>query len=471
MANVGFLSPGTSEIVLAAHIEVLTRASAKTGVVNGNAITPTEPESMDLTVDAGRIRIAGTPDDVDLGTVSISSSHATLSRIDIIYRDVAGAVQVAAGAAAAIEDLKGLGNWRQYTSPAPPASIPPGAILGAVFVLAGVEAISAADIWEFAGPVDDLILAATNPGVDSAPLSEKAAVATFVKVAEKGAASGVATLSAGALVNQDPASKGQASGVASLNASSKVVEDPANATETPTASKIPIADETGKLADGWIPEIEAGSAFWTDMPGTPTRASDSQFTITDAGNANLYDKMVPKGTILKWEKSGGGFQTAMVILAAYAADAVTIDICGNDLAAGFTDMKFCMLPAEEDTFIVPGTLPGNTATTDIGKTIYAKQDLLIFGAQVRYKTAPTTTKGVWDINDDATSIFTTKPEIAASATLGVIQLCDCVLDTATTVVAKDSAITLDYDSGHATTPGANAYVTIWWMPECWRYRA
>lgn len=44
---------------------------------------------------------------------------------------------------------------------------------------------------------------------------------------------------------------GGASGIASLNASSKVVEDPANATATATASKIPIADISGKL-DEWI---------------------------------------------------------------------------------------------------------------------------------------------------------------------------------------------------------------------------
>lgn len=47
------------------------------------------------------------------------------------------------------------------------------------------------------------------------------------------------------------ASKAQASGVASLDASSLVVQNPVNATVTPTASKIPIADGSGKLAAGW----------------------------------------------------------------------------------------------------------------------------------------------------------------------------------------------------------------------------
>ncbi len=52
-------------------------------------------------------------------------------------------------------------------------------------------------------------------------------------------------------VYQKESEKGAASGYASLNASSLVSENPANATATPTASKIPIADGSGKL-DGWI---------------------------------------------------------------------------------------------------------------------------------------------------------------------------------------------------------------------------
>ena len=56
-----------------------------------------------------------------------------------------------------------------------------------------------------------------------------------------------------------------ASGYAGLDASSKVIKDPANATATPTASKIPIADAGGKLAAGWIQEVLA-YADLTDDP-------------------------------------------------------------------------------------------------------------------------------------------------------------------------------------------------------------
>jgi hypothetical protein len=46
--------------------------------------------------------------------------------------------------------------------------------------------------------------------------------------------------------------KGAANGYASLNASSKVDQDPASAQTTPASSKIPLADATGKIADGWL---------------------------------------------------------------------------------------------------------------------------------------------------------------------------------------------------------------------------
>jgi len=47
-------------------------------------------------------------------------------------------------------------------------------------------------------------------------------------------------------------SQGVANGLATLDANGNVIQNPANATVTPTASKIPIANQYGLLADGWI---------------------------------------------------------------------------------------------------------------------------------------------------------------------------------------------------------------------------
>ena len=216
--------------------------------------------------------------------------------------------------------------------------------------------------------------------------------------------------------------------------------------------------------------------FWSEITDdlNPTRLEDTSLAIKDTGNANRYDLQFGPGTIIRWEKSGGGAQFAMVITTQYHADfyetgGVRLSLVGNTLSAGWSDMKYCIHRAESELFIVPGMLPGNTATPDIAKTMYVRGDIYVFSAKIWYKTAPTTTKGVWDINDDGTTIFTTKPEVAASATEGVEQVSDCLSGTATTAVADKSLITVDYDSGHATTPGADAYVYLFWMPVAWRY--
>lgn len=74
--------------------------------------------------------------------------------------------------------------------------------------------------------------------------------------------------------------KAAASGIASLDGSSLVVQNPANATATPTASKIPIADGSG-LLNGWISEAIAKtlgfhhSKACTYISGSGTAGTDA----------------------------------------------------------------------------------------------------------------------------------------------------------------------------------------------------
>lgn len=174
MTDTDFLSPVVNQIILTSHIEAVSRASRETGIVNGNRLTASTPADMVVTIGAGRIKIAGTPADVAEDTVTHDAAHATLPRIDIIYRDVAGAAQIAKGTPATIEDPKGLSDWKSYTSPLPPSSIPPGAIIGAVWIPAECTAITSEYIWMFAGGVGDLATSIGTPGTDAMPASEKA---------------------------------------------------------------------------------------------------------------------------------------------------------------------------------------------------------------------------------------------------------------------------------------------------------
>ena len=67
---------------------------------------------------------------------------------------------------------------------------------------------------------------------------------------------------------QKESEKGISNGYASLNSSVKVVEDPANATSTPTASKIPIADSNGRL-NSWVYYVPTGSIIlWAGLSGS-----------------------------------------------------------------------------------------------------------------------------------------------------------------------------------------------------------
>lgn len=222
-----------------------------------------------------------------------------------------------------------------------------------------------------------------------------------------------------------------------------------------------------KGTDGAI-GADGTKSYWDNMPGTPSRVSDTSFQIIDDDNANLYDLRFSPGTIISWEKSGGGWQAAKILTASYSSDVVTFTIIGNTLSAGFTDMKFCVHHAQEDRWIIPGMMPA-AAQTAMGKQVIWLEDRYVFSAKVMYGTGPTTTNGVWDINDDGSTIFTSKPSIAAGSTSGTEVVSDSLSGTNTTIIAAASRITLDYDSGHATTPGSDAYVFIWSMPKAWRY--
>jgi len=208
----------------------------------------------------------------------------------------------------------------------------------------------------------------------------------------------------------------------------------------------------------------SGSAsFWNDMPGTPTRVSDTQFTITDTANANLYDLSLGPGSLIKWEASGGGFRIARVTAATYSSDTVTITIVGSVLGAGFTDMKYCILQCPMVEFLIPGT---QVVANGVGKIWFAPVGFYPISCDGRVATAGTTGSGTYDINDDGSTIFNgTACSLASTETSDL----DNAAYTPTTAVAKGSSVTINCTAVH-TTPAVDAYVYLFYMPISWRYR-
>jgi hypothetical protein len=81
---------------------------------------------------------------------------------------------------------------------------------------------------------------------------------------------------------QKESEKGQASGYASLSAGILVVENPASATATPAASKIPIADGSGDLDAGWVPEQLGSHKFGSASHHTQFEADGTMKAVGDA---------------------------------------------------------------------------------------------------------------------------------------------------------------------------------------------
>lgn len=112
--------------------------------------------------------------------------------------------------------------------------------------------------------------------------------------------SDVSGLVAALAAKEATANKGAASGYASLDGSTKVVEDPANAQTTPAASKIPKADGSGKLAAGWGGSASTlatlnGSAKVVEDPANAT-ATPTASKIVIADGSALVDGWVSDAT-------------------------------------------------------------------------------------------------------------------------------------------------------------------------------
>ncbi len=153
---------------------------------------------------------------------------------------------------------------------------------------------------------------------------------------------------------ENAANKGAASGYASLNASSLVVQNPVNATATPTASKIPIADVNGKL-DGWVTPggitniTQIANRSYNDLQdiGINTPVQVDAF-ISSKGAANGLAPLDANGKVDAWVTGGSvlnqGTATVAIQRIVYKYTAGTASHTGDT----------------NETTVLSWTLPGGT---------------------------------------------------------------------------------------------------------------
>ena len=200
-----------------------------------------------------------------------------------------------------------------------------------------------------------------------------------------------------------------------------------------------------------------GTSYWTDVPGTPVRVGNTSFTITDTANANLYNLLLSRKTVLKWTDTGT-VKMAMVVSATYSSNNVTVTIIGDTLSSGATmsTFKYTFEKAHKVTFAYAGVL---ATGTNISRKYKADCQTKVFGADGLHGTAGTTNATTYDINKNGTTFMTTKLSIASAATVG-----DGFTADDSTELALDDVVSLDCDSVSTTQP-IDVYVDLFIFPK------
>lgn len=198
-----------------------------------------------------------------------------------------------------------------------------------------------------------------------------------------------------------------------------------------------------------------GVTYWQTLPGTPTRVSDTQLTITDTANANLYNLKFGRGTVLKWTDTTT--HLAMVSSASYSSNTVTINIIGDVLSGTATMSSFTF--GLEKALVITRAIAGTLATgTNLTAKYFAPMSMKVFGGKAFHGTAGTTNATTYDINKNGSTMFTTKLSVASAATVGTVTTAD---DNIT--LAADDVLTYDCNSVSTTAP-IDAYIDLYVMP-------
>ena len=197
--------------------------------------------------------------------------------------------------------------------------------------------------------------------------------------------------------------------------------------------------------------VTVGGSVWTLVPGSPTRTANTTFTVTGD-----YTALLTTGLVIKWTESSA-VKVGMVLSSSYSNPNTTVTIIGDTMASiDSSSCKYFSGEAIVKRFAVAGTL-GATGT-DIMNAWYADYAYRVIGARPFVGTAGTTNSTTFDINKAGTTMFTTKPTIATTATTGTI----FTADNGTSLAINDR-VSVDLDAIQ-TTAAIDGYVDLYLLP-------
>lgn len=207
----------------------------------------------------------------------------------------------------------------------------------------------------------------------------------------------------------------------------------------------------------WVSSSATG-AFWTLMPGTPTRASNTTYTAT--GDFHL---LIAKSMVIKWAAGGVARMGMVSIPSTYSAPNTTVTLIGDTMTSiDAGSLKYAMIEAVPVSFAYAGTL--GAIATDIMGAFYATEPMRVIGADLSVGTAGTTNNTTVDINNNGVTMFAAKPTLATTVAASPTPF---TADSGTSLALNDK-ITVDLDAVQ-TTAAVDAYVKLYVFPTRYQF--
>jgi len=216
------------------------------------------------------------------------------------------------------------------------------------------------------------------------------------------------------------------------------------------------------MATTTIKSTQIRNSFWIPVAGTPTRASNTTFTVTgDYSSVTAYP--FGKGMVIKWTESNA-VRTAMIsIPPTYGAPNTTFTIIGDTMASiDANSLKYTLVEVTRMKFGYAGTI-GATGS-DVANSFYAEEPYRVLGADLQVGTAGTTNSTTVDINKAGTTMFTTKPTLATAVATSPTPF---TADNGTSLALADK-VSIDVDAIQ-TTAAIDLYVTLYVFPTRYLY--